>query len=150
MDNALESTITKLFVYTDQQNWDELKGVFAEKVLLDYSSFTGVAAAELAAEDIVAAWSGFLPGFESTHHQIGNFLIDSDGKTAKVFCYGTASHYLSNDSGNNVWIVVGSYDFELTKTEGDWRVQAMKFNFKYQDGNTGLPQLVQENAKKEK
>ena len=71
-----------------------------------------------------------------------NFLIDGgcDGKKATVFCYGTATHYLSDDAGN-VWTVVGTYDFDLEeKDSGAWKISSMKFNFKYQDGNTSLPQ----------
>ncbi|MNC50682.1 hypothetical protein D3C75_999400 [compost metagenome] len=56
---------------------------------------------------------------------------------ATVFCYGTATHYLEHKDGN-VWTVVGSYDFDLNETDGGWRIVRMKFNFKYQDGNTGL------------
>lgn len=150
MNIDLQAQITKLFVYTDQQEWEKLKNIFAEKVLLDYSSFTGAPAAELTSDEIIQAWSGFLPGFEATHHQVGNYLIESNVNTARVFCYGMATHYLPNDSGKNVWIVVGSYDFDLVKTETGWQVNAMKFNFKYQDGNTELPQLMQNDAKEKK
>ncbi len=148
MNNDIQAQVSRLFVYTDQHEWEKLENTFAEKVLLDYSSFTGAAAVELTAAQIVQAWRAFLPGFQATHHQIGNYLVENDGNTAKVFCYGTATHYLPNESGKDVWVVVGSYDFELVKTESGWRVAAMKFNFKYQDGNTELPQLIQ-NAKQE-
>ncbi|MEM8895814.1 MAG: hypothetical protein AAGC88_14630, partial [Bacteroidota bacterium] len=49
-----------------------------------------------------------------------------------------STHYLEDESGN-LWTVVGSYDFELTSNDGQWTIDAMKFNFKYQDGNTSLP-----------
>lgn len=148
MNNDIQAQVTRLFVYTDQHEWEKLENIFAERVVLDYSSFTGAPAAELTAGQIVQAWRAFLPGFKATHHQTGNYLIESDENTAKVFCYGTATHYLPNESGKDVWVVVGSYDFELVKTATGWQVAAMKFNFKYQDGNTELPQMIQ-NAKQE-
>ena len=138
MDN-INQTISSLFVATDERNWSELEELFAEKVLLDYSSMTGNPAAKLPAKEIIKSWQGILPGFTFTHHQIGNFNTTAKGKQAQVFCYGTATHYLEADGGN-IWTVVGSYDFELEENGGKWRVTAMKFNFKYQDGNTGLPQ----------
>jgi hypothetical protein len=63
---------------------------------------------------------------------------------ATVFCYGTATHYLPNDSGQNLWTVVGTYDFHLTRQGANWKVDAMTFHFKYQDGNLGLPDLARE------
>ena len=136
---AVQEQVTNLFVYTDEHQWEKLKKIFAETVQLDYSSFTGQAATELAPEQIIAAWSGFLPGFKSTHHQIGNVMVEIMGEKARVFAYGTASHYLPNDVAEDVWIVVGSYDFELIKNDDVWKVKSMTFNFKYQDGNTELP-----------
>ncbi len=43
-NDLIRDQIIKLFIFTDEHRWDELKGIFADKVMLDYSSFTGVAA----------------------------------------------------------------------------------------------------------
>lgn len=132
--------VTQLFVATDQREWRTVEQIFDAKVWLDYSSMNGSPATELTPGQITGAWKGILPGFESTHHQIGNFITKVNGDEATVYCYGTATHFLT-DEGGNVWTVVGSYDFELSKdTLDNWRVRAMKFNFKYQDGNTSLPE----------
>ena len=67
---------------------------------------------------------------------------------AHVFCYGTASHYLSDENGS-VWTVVGTYDIDLQLSdEGDWNIISLTFNFKYQDGNTSLPVKAMESLKK--
>lgn len=149
MDNrqAVLETVNKLFIKTDARRWEQVMEIFADSVLLDYTSMAGGEPATLTPEQIVAAWKGFLPGFEATHHQIGNYLIKVKDNHADVFCYGTATHYLPNESGKSVWIVVGSYDFHLTQSGGNWRVDRMKFNFKYQDGNTSLPAIAQKKVK---
>ena len=144
MQLEIKETILKLFIYTDEKKWDNLQKEFAEKVLLDYSSFTGNEASEVTPKQISDSWSSFLPLFNSTHHQISNFLIEQSGNRATVYCYGTATHYFPNKSGNDIWTVVGTYDFDLEKIDSDWKVKTMKFNFKYQAGNTDLPKLVQE------
>ncbi|MEL6557343.1 MAG: nuclear transport factor 2 family protein [Bacteroidota bacterium] len=132
--------VNQLFVSSDQRDWNMVEQIFDDNVLLDYSSMSGNPAASLTPEAITTAWKGVLPGFEYTHHQIGNMLTTIDDNTAKVFCYGTATHYLTDEEGN-VWTVVGSYDFDLRLDAKDnWRVTSMKFNFKYQDGNTSLPE----------
>ena len=135
----INARVTQLFVSTDQGNWPEVENCFANQVVLDYSSMSGNPAATMSPKDITGAWKTILPGFEHTHHQLGNFLTEVEGNTAKVFCYGTATHYLTDEAGN-VWTVVGSYDFELKQEANTWKVTSMKFNFKYQDGNASLAQ----------
>ncbi len=142
-----ESTVTQLFVATDEQNWPDVQQAFANKVLLDYSSMSGNPSSTLSPNEIITAWKSLLPGFDFTHHQIGNIIVDENQHTASLFCYGTASHYLDNE-GENLWLVVGTYDFKLKKTEdGNWEITSMKFNFKFQDGNKNLPAMAMEKLK---
>ncbi|MEM9362085.1 MAG: nuclear transport factor 2 family protein [Bacteroidota bacterium] len=142
-----KDVVVGLFVATDERDWNTVLESFTTKVVLDYSSMTGNPATELNPEDIVMAWKGILPGFESTHHQVGNFLEVIHNEKATVFCYGTAAHYLTDETGN-IWTVVGSYNFEVDKnSKGDWKISKMKFNFKYQDGNTTLPEKAIANSK---
>ena len=140
-------TTTNIFIGADELQWPLLSNSFADNVLLDYSSLSGKPAATLPAADIIKSWESIFPGFEHTHHQVSNFNVDEKNSEATVFCYGTATHYLTNDSNNNIWTVVGTYNFHLTQQNGQWKVDRMKFNFKYQDGNTGLPKLAMEKAK---
>ncbi len=141
-----EKTVIGLFVATDQNNWQKVEDSFGDEVLLDYSSMNGSPAARFSASQIVASWKTILPGFEHTHHQIGNIQSKEMNEVANVSCYGTASHYLTNEEGN-LWTVVGSYNFELVKKESKWEIVVMKFDFKFQDGNTSLPELAIKNVK---
>lgn len=143
---TIQETVTQLFVATDKQEWQKVEAIFAEQVELDYSSMNGIPAASLSPQQITESWRTILPGFTSTHHQLGNFIAQDNGDSAEVFCYGTATHYLKHADGN-IWTVVGSYDFELKRIENSWRVSKMKFNFKYMDGNTSLPQAAIDKVK---
>lgn len=136
--DVINETVTRLFVATDSKDWETVEDIFDKTVLLDYSSMNGNPAVELTPRQITDSWKTILPGFTYTHHQLGNFISSEKGNKAEVFCYGTATHYLEDKNGN-VWTVVGSYDFELNKSGQTWKISKMKFNFKYQDGNTGLP-----------
>ncbi len=140
------TSVIGLFIATDQRDWEKVEQLFSDEVLLDYSSMTGNEATTLKPTDITTAWKGILPGFQHTHHQIGNITTQVTGDRAAVFCYGTATHYLADESGN-LWTVVGSYDFELASNDGLWTIDAMKFNFKYQDGNTSLPEKAMNSLK---
>ncbi len=142
----IQETITEMFVNSDNSNWTEVEAQFASKVTLDYSSMTTNPATEVSPADITASWKTVLPGFTFTHHQIGNFITKVDGNKAHSFCYGTATHCLEDDNGN-IWTVVGSYDFDLEKIDGIWKITTMTFNFKYQDGNTKLIEKAVEQVK---
>ena len=149
MNNSqITETVNKLFISVDNRDWENVKLIFSDTVLLDYTSMAGGQPATLTSSQIIDSWNGILPGFDNTHHQLGNYLIETDSDLAKVFCYGTATHYLANESKNNIWTVVGSYNLELKDINNTWRITKMKFNLKYIDGNNDLPKMAQERIKK--
>lgn len=146
---SILSTINRLFRSVDSWEWDEVAGCFAKEVLLDYSSMSGEAPVRLSPQDIVNNWRALLPGFQATHHQLGNFEVNVRRGEATVFCYGTADHYLPNDQGGDLWQVTGSYDFHLVGEGEHWKIDQMKFNFKFQQGNAELPALAQQRVKEQ-
>lgn len=85
MENTIEK-IVELFVATDQHKWSVVQKCFSDQVELDYSSMNGNPAISLSPAEIVSAWQAILPGFENTHHQLGNFISEVNGTTAHVFC----------------------------------------------------------------
>lgn len=134
----ITDVITRLFVGTDNRDWEAVKRCFAPTVLFDMSSLGAGDPQDLSPDDIVTMWDAGLKPLEAIHHQIGNFLVEVDGSKADAFCYGIASHYLPNKTGNNTRIFVGSYDVSLIKDDAHWRIRTFKFNLKYIDGNKNL------------
>ncbi len=135
--------ISELFIATDNRDWRRVEQCFAPQVLFDMTSLAGGEAVTLSPEEISAAWKRGLEPVQAIHHQAGNFRVKVDGGEAEAFCYGIASHYLSNPSGRNTRTFVGSYEFHLTRTRDDWRVDKFKFNLKYLDGNPDLESLAE-------
>ncbi|GAB3220267.1 nuclear transport factor 2 family protein [Spirosoma arcticum] len=140
--NDIVRTVTDVFVGTDERDWARVGRSFASQVLLDYTSFVGGQATTQTPDQLVTSWRAVLPGFEYTHHQLGNFEVEQTGGQATAFCYGTATHYLPQPDGRNLWTVVGTYNFHLVRSNDTWRVDLMRFNFKYQEGNLDLPRLA--------
>ena len=136
--NAVIDTLNRLFISTDNRDWEAVKACFASAVLFDMTSMGGGEPATLTPEEIAAAWEQGLSHLEAIHHQAGNYVVTLNGDAADAFCYGIASHYLPNETGKNTRTFVGSYDFHLTRTNDAWRIDAFKFNLKYIDGNTNL------------
>jgi len=139
-------TIQSLFEASDARNWNGVENSFASQVMLDYTSMAGGAPHTLTPQQITAAWKTMLPGFQSTHHQVGGFEVTIEGNTAIVTHHGLALHYLPNAPGGDTWVVVGTYNFLLEKAGRDWRVTSMKFNLKKQEGNLQLPELARQNV----
>lgn len=131
-------TINRLFIHTDDLNWPGVKECFAPEVEFDMTSVVGGEPVTLTPDDIVGSWEQGLRHLEAIHNQVGNYLVNIEGNEASAFCYGTASHYLPNDTGQNTRTFVGSYDFYLIKDGDVWRIDQFKFNLKYVDGNPNL------------
>lgn len=143
MEQAIIQSVSSLFEGADERNWQKVKGVMGETVLLDYSSMNGNAASLLTPIEIVASWAAFLPGFDKTHHQLFDFKVAGNDKTATVHFSGKATHWIENDC----WVVEGTYDVELLWQSDQWLIVALKFNFEQQSGHTELPALAMERAK---
>jgi hypothetical protein len=135
---AVIDVITALFVETDNRNWPTVLQCLASRVRFDTTSVSGGQPTELGGDDIVAAWDRGLRPIQAVHHQVGNFRIRLDGARATTECYGIALHYLRTRSGRNTRTFVGSYDFELEKQNGRWRITLFRFNLKFLDGNLEL------------
>ncbi len=142
-DTAVEKeliieAVTRLFIYTDNRDWQKVKALFAPRVLFDMTSLTGGEPSTLTPQDIVNGWDGGLKDLKAIHHQAGNFLVDISGDAADVFCYAAAWHYLPNSTGRNTRTFVGSYDIHLMKLAGEWKIDRFKFNLKFIEGNVEL------------
>ena len=141
-------SINKLFLGVDERDWELVSQVLGHKVFFDYTSMSGGEPAELPASQIIETWKSFLPGFDKTHHQTGNFVVSEVGGLANAVCYATAVHFLDNESKNNIWTVVGTYNFELKKDSFAWKITKMKFNLKFSDGNSKISELAAEKMRK--
>jgi ketosteroid isomerase-like protein len=135
MENIIIHQVNTLFSGADERNWNKVKSVMHTPVLLDYSSMTGSPATNLTPEEITAAWSAFLPGFDRTNHKLSDFKVIINGDQAIIHYTGKADHYLNAE----VWTVEGSYDTKFKRVNENWLVVAHTFNFQKQSGNNTLP-----------
>jgi hypothetical protein len=145
--NITEVT-NKFFIAIDDNDWQYLERIFNDTLYWDYTSIFGGEPTNWAANQIIDSWKSILPGYDNTHHQLGNYLIEIDSTKTIVFCYVTATHYLENETQNNILTVVGSYELELTRYIDSWRITGVKFDLKYLDGNNDLPNLARERVSK--
>ncbi len=136
-DDILD-VVNRLFISTDNRDWNAVEGCFAEQVLFDQTSMTGGEPVVQTPSQISAGWEKGLKPLRAIHHQTGNFIVTRRERDADVFCYGIAFHYLPNPTGRNTRTFVGSYDFHLARGEDGWRIDRFRFNLKFIDGNPDL------------
>ena len=125
----------KLFIYTDEQDWEKLQSeVFAEKVHLDMSSLGGPVQ-EMTAMEICAMWKSGFEGIDGVNHLSGNFLVSINKKQAEVFCYATATHFKESAQKGKTREFVGTYRLGMRKVEKGWRINRFVYTLKYMNGN---------------
>ncbi|KZL19002.1 hypothetical protein PsAD2_02521 [Pseudovibrio axinellae] len=142
----IQNRVSRFFIDVDDRNWEAVEATMTGRVHLDYSSFGAGEPVYLSPEEITTAWKELLPGFDQTHHQIGNALIESKEQKADVKLHATATHYIDGAEGGDIWVVYGTYHMTLVHEGGTWKFNSIRFNFKFQDGNLELPVLAQTRA----
>jgi SnoaL-like domain len=136
--------ITTIFKGADEHNWSKIENILTPNVLMDYTSFFGGEPSIQTPKQITDSWAGFLPGFDETNHQLFDFQVTVNNDLATVNNAIKGDHFIDNEN----WIVEGTYDCELVKTNNKWLVSKIKFNFASQSGNLGLLAIATERMKK--
>jgi hypothetical protein len=135
---AVIDVANRLFIATDERDWDAVLSCFADEVLFDMTSLTGGAVERIPARRIVEGWNDGLRALKALHHQAGNHVVAIRGNEADLSCYGIAIHYLPNPTNRNTRTFVGSYDFHLQQVRDTWRIDRFAFHLKFMDGNPDL------------
>ncbi|NRA66202.1 MAG: nuclear transport factor 2 family protein [Pseudobacteriovorax sp.] len=123
-------TVNQLFIKTDQKDWKAVSALFSDKVKFDMTSLAGGKPQTLSGKVIANQWKAGLSKVDSIHHQVGNYVVTMKKDKASVFANGIATHFTKNSDKPLTWFV-GTYDLDLQKKEGTWRIVGFKFNSKF-------------------
>ena len=138
MKEDIIEIVNKLFVYTDNKEWDKLqKEVFTDVVDFDMSSLGGDVAKKTS-QQICEEWDKGFEGLDAVNHLAGNYLVNIHNNSADVFAYATATHYKNSAVNGKTREFIGSYDLHLLKTGNTWKIDKFKYNLKYATGNLDL------------
>ncbi|WP_326822722.1 nuclear transport factor 2 family protein [Streptosporangium sp. NBC_01756] len=135
----IAETCTRMAVYADRREWTLLCGLFADKVLLDYTSLGGGEPVRLTPQEIADSWAATLGGFDATQHLIANHLVQVDGDRAVCTASFQATHRLATPHGAPLWTLGGDYRWELTRVGGRWLIGSVVMTATWGDGNKDLP-----------
>jgi hypothetical protein len=136
---AIEDTVVRLFVATDERNWPALEACFTTPFTLDMTSMVGGSPTQITPHEVATAWATAFKPLDHVHHQIGNLQTTIEGSSARVRCYGIALHHRAAVSqGLKTRIFVGTYEFKLRLENTEWLVTELRFLLKFIDGNSNL------------
>ena len=136
-------SITDIAAGADRGDWDRVRGAFAETVTADYTSLWGGDPATQPADELVATWSNFLPGFDNTHHMVTNHTISPISETSAIAeADFTATHRIEDE----LWTLGGRYTYELEQFGDRWLVTSMTMTALWETGDRGLVGVAAERA----
>lgn len=143
---SVDRVVADVAHHIDAKRWDALQALFAPEVQTDYTSLFGGKPQQQSNEALINTWKGVLSAVTTQHH-LGPINVTVEGTSARAHCNVRGHHYVESAAGGPTWMVAGTYDFELTQSEGRWLISKMTLNTLYQTGNR---QLLSQAAKAKK
>ncbi len=135
---AIRTTITGVSHNIDHKRWPELRALFADSVVVDYTSLFGGEVQTQKGDDLIAGWRTVLTPVPATQHLLGPIDVVARGDTASAECHVRGYHFRKGLPGGDEWMVAGHYVFELAKDGPSWRIRKMTLETSYQTGNEKL------------
>lgn len=115
----------------DQGAYEYLGRLLAPKLVVDYTSLFGGEPSTVSNADLMKQWAGFLPGFDTTYHELSDLEVKVDGDSATATVDFTASHWLGKEE---FWSVSGEYTFNLIRSADNWVITSIKVDAKVEEG----------------
>lgn len=127
----IRSNISGYAALADQGAYQHLGRLFSDELVVDYTSLWGGEPTTVSNVDLMKQWSGFLPGFDTTYHDLSNLDVQVEGDKATASVDFTASHYLAD----NYWLISGRYEYQLNRANDRWVINSVKLNYKDETGS---------------
>lgn len=101
---------------------------------IDFTSLVGGSPSTVAADDLIASWSGNLRGSKTSLHLRTNHAATITGDRAVLVSHGYAWNRMEGN-GDPLWEVWGVYEHRLTRTPAGWRIDGFTFRMTHERGN---------------
>ncbi|MEM1400364.1 MAG: nuclear transport factor 2 family protein [Pseudomonadota bacterium] len=138
-------SITDIAAGADRHDWDRVRSAFADTVVSDYTSLWGGDPVTQASDDLVAAWSNFLPGFDITQHMVTNHTVTMISETVAT---AEADFIATHRIDDQLWTLGGRYKYSLEPSEDRWLVTNLTMIALWETGDRGLVGVAGERAAK--
>jgi hypothetical protein len=136
-------TVHRFAAGMDLRDWDAYRGVFADELVLDYTSYRGGEPVTVAADAWVDRVRRRFSTMLATQHSLTNHRIELDGDEALCRTYVEAMHVALVDGVEEWCVVGGAYDDRLRRTPDGWRIVRKKLDVRWTIGNRAVLDLPQ-------
>jgi hypothetical protein len=126
---------------TDDKDWTTARALFAERVDADFSSLSGVPAANVAAQDIVDGWRRNLAPPKTSQHARTNHQVSLQDDRATVRSVAYAWNRMEG-RGDPLWEVWGVYEHRFQRTGDRWLIDGMTLRVTHQRGNSWVRDTI--------
>lgn len=127
---ALRAAVRNFGAFADARLFPLLEDLFAPRVYVDYQSLNGQAPASMDAASLMEQWSGVLPGFALTYHDISEVSVDLRGDSAAAGALVCADHFVAG----LFWRVKGRYEFVFRRRGSGWKIETLRFLLLEEEG----------------
>jgi len=143
---AVAETVYRYALGVDTRDWAMYRAQFADRVHVDFSSYSGRPPADIAADDWVAGVQPLFTGLHATQHMMTNPLVDVDGDTARIRMYVQATHVLDPADPASVFTVGGYYDDDLVRSGDRWIFTGVKLTVLWRTGDQSIMEKARAKA----
>jgi hypothetical protein len=132
---AITEACTAMGWYADRHQWGELEALFAEEVLVDYTSLYGGDPVRSTRADLVSGWRGALGRLAATQHLIAGPLVTVTEDAATCVANFQATHIGAVGGVEVIWTLGGHYRFALTRRSDGWRITEITMSAVWETGS---------------
>ena len=118
---AVKTIVESVGTFADRHQFDALEALYADEVMIDYSTLNGTPAELKSPQVLMTEWASVLPGFDRTRHALSNVEAVVSGDTASATAAVSAGHWIADA----YWQVDGYYSYEMEKQDDGWKVTSM-------------------------
>jgi hypothetical protein len=138
---AISERVITYATSIDRADWVAYANCFTDPVHIDFSE-GGMPAADFERDQFVGFAAMGLGGFTARQHISPNHVITfdtTDPDRAICSSYMYAQHYLEGATGGDFYLMRGSYDNHMVRTDDGWKIERLVQHVSWLDGNTDAP-----------
>ncbi len=136
-ERAIQNAMLEFGRTLDAGDWEGHRACLKEVVAMDFKRLTGFDVVRVRADDWVEFAKQILSPVRR-HHTYTNFRPRIEGDRAFLTLKQTSRHWKSSDTGNSDYTQYGSYDVWFDRVGESWKIDYLKHDFVWSDGNNAL------------
>ena len=135
---AISDVVIAYATGVDRRDWALYRSIFTDPVRIDFASWSGAPASDVAADAWVAGVKAALTPFDATHHASTNHVVTIDGDRARCVSQMMALHHLVTGDAREMHAIGGYYTNSLVRTEEGWKIAVCALTVTWEMGDRGL------------